>query len=478
MKNITKNYIAGEYSSPEDPVAVKKHFSPANSNVLLETWKFGFKDIDKALTAALHAQKTWGSLSTDKRSETLNRVLEFIQTKEKEWTSLLCDHSGMCEADAADEMNRALLAAKQQLNQTGMKALDERFNGQWSYNPLGTAALIGSYSESFVYGLQESFRYLISGNTVVFKPSEKLFISGSLLSQAFHSAELPLGAWNMIYGDREVGRRLAVHESIDSVSFFGGYESAIRIKQDILQQNWKRMSLWMCGKSVAIVDESSPVDLAVEAVLSGAFSNAGQCCDSTSRVFLHNKIKDSFIEKLHQESKQIRVGGMETKNAQMGALIDEGAMDRYIKFQGIASREGAEIIMRGKALDMEAKGYFVSPSIAIVKDNDFEKNRRSVYLQTEILGPNVAIQSYDDLDEAVVLANNNQFPIACSVFTASEMQFLKTAELLKYSRVIFNQSTRTPAFQYPQTAIKKSGNQSLGGALGFLETGNIRALIK
>lgn len=471
----TQNYINGEYQNPEDPVSEKKHYSPGNQSQLLETWKFGFKDIDRALNAAVAAQRAWAELPRLSRTEKLLRVVEFVQSRSEEWRGLLSSHAGLSEFDATEEVQRALDALRLQLSGETLKLLNERFKDTWSFNALGTVAIIGSFSESLVYGLQESVRYLISGNTVVFKPSEKLFITGSLLAQAFHFAKMPPGTWNMIYGDREVGRRLAVHEGVDSISFFGGYESAIRIKQDTLQQSWKRLSLWMCGKSISIVDEKADLSLAVKATLQGAFSYSGQCCDSTSRVLVHERLQSEFIDKIHQASKLIKIG---VPGAQMGALIDEGAVDRYIKFQGIAAREGAEIIMRGKALDTEMKGNFVSPSIAVMKNNDFETNKRSVYLQTEILGPNIAVQFYKSDEEAISLANNNPFPVAVAVFTQKVESFDSLSRYLKYSRVILNQSTRAPAYSYPQTAIKKSGNQSLGGALGFLDAGNVRAIIK
>ena len=478
MKEMNQNYILGKFKKPEDTTTEIKHRSPANLEKLLGAWSFGFKDIDRAIDASMEGKKKWSALSLKERHEILLRVIEHIQGNSEGWTKTLCEHSGMCLEDAKEELARTIQISKQQLSHSLQNELEKHFKEEWQFDPLGTVAVIGSFSESLVFGFGECLRYLIAGNSVVYKPSERLFVTGYLIAQAFDFAELPAGVFNLIYGDREVGRRLAVHEGIDCVSFMGGYESAVRIKQDTLTQSWKKLSLWMCGKSSLIIDETASLDQAVAMTLQGAFSYSGQCADSTSRVLVHSSLKDQFIESLHKESKLLKVGGIDVPAAKMGALIDEGAVDRYIKFQGIALREGAEVLMRGKALDLDIKGNFVTPSIVIVKNNDFETNRRSVYLQTEIFGPNVAVQFFNDKEEAITIANNNQFPFAAAVLGKGKDVFSVYSKGIKYSRIIFNQSTRAPAFELPYTGTKKSGNQSLGGALGFLDAGISRAIIK
>src|SRR5206468_11790715 len=131
---------------------------------------------------------------------------------------------------------------------------------------------------------------LLTGNTVIFKPSEKAPMVGQLMAEFFQEAGFPPGVFNLVQGEKEVGRRLCVHEGVDGVLFTGSYEVGLRIKQDTLQQHWKLLALEMGGKNAAIVWNDAQMDAAVYEVLSGAFLTAGQRCSATSRVIVHNKI--------------------------------------------------------------------------------------------------------------------------------------------------------------------------------------------
>src|SRR5690606_11680866 len=123
---------------------------------------------------------------------------------------------------------------------------------------------------------------------------------GQLMAECFHQAGFPAGVFNLIQGEKEVGRRLCVHPSVAGVLFTGSYEVGTRIKQDTLQQHWKLLALEMGGKNPAIVWKDADLDVAVHETLFGAFVTTGQRCSATSRIIVHPDVMDEFVSRFHE----------------------------------------------------------------------------------------------------------------------------------------------------------------------------------
>jgi succinylglutamic semialdehyde dehydrogenase len=298
----------------------------------------------------------------------------------------------------------------------------------------------------------------LTGNTVIFKPSEKAPIVGQLMAEALHDAGVPAGVFNLIQGEKEVGRRLVVHEGVDGILFTGSYEVGTRIKQDTLQQHWKLLALEMGGKNPSIVWDDAHIESAVQETLLSGFLTAGQRCSATSRILVHASKLDEFVTRFHARAKAFRIGNP-LDQPFMGPLIEAGAVDRYLKFLGIAQREGCEVVMRGKALELEGtKGHYVAPSICVVQDASLAAAKKSVYQQTELFAPNVAIIPVTGVQDAIDLANCTQYGLAASVFTASRELYLQFWEGLQMGLVNWNKSTVGASSRLPFGGLKKSGN--------------------
>ncbi len=191
--------------------------------------------------------------------------------------------------------------------------------------------------------------------------------------------------------------------------------------------------------------------------LTSAFVTTGQRCSATSRILVHKSKHDEFVEKFHQRAKAFSIGHP-LDNPFMGPLAEEKAVEKYLKFTGIAAREGCEIVMRGKQLEMDYQGHYVTPSICLVRDNNISSVKKSVYQQTEIFGPNVAVYSFDDLDHAVQIANATQYGLAFSVFTADKKKFDQALDGLRAGIVNWNRSTVGASAKLPFGGLKRSGN--------------------
>jgi succinylglutamic semialdehyde dehydrogenase len=213
----------------------------------------------------------------------------------------------------------------------------------------------------------------------------------------------------------------------------------------------------MGGKNATIVWDDANMDVALYETLLGAFLTAGQRCSATSRIIVQKKILEEFIKRFHERSKAFSIGHP-LDNPFMGPLIDQGSVDRYMKFLGIASREGCEVIMRGKSLELSTQGNFVTPSICWAKEASVEQSRKSIFQQTELFAPNVVILGVDEIEEAIAQANITQYGLITSVFTQSRAVYEKCWDGLEMGLINWNKSTVGASSRLPFGGLKKSGN--------------------
>jgi succinylglutamic semialdehyde dehydrogenase len=213
----------------------------------------------------------------------------------------------------------------------------------------------------------------------------------------------------------------------------------------------------MGGKNPAIVAADADLDVAIHETLIGAFVTAGQRCSATSRILVARPLFEAFVDRFHERAKAFTIGHP-LDSPFMGPLIEAGSVDRYLKFIGIAQREGCEVVMRGKQLEAGSPGHYVTPSICAVRDSSVEYARKSIYQQTELFAPNAAIVPFDDLDHAVALANVTQYGLVASVFTRDRATFVRAREELEFGLVNWNKSTVGASSRLPFGGFKKSGN--------------------
>jgi succinylglutamic semialdehyde dehydrogenase len=181
--------------------------------------------------------------------------------------------------------------------------------------------------------------------------------------------------------------------------------------------------------------------------------SAGQRCSCTSRIIVHKKIHDQFVERFYATAKKLKIGHWR-EDVFMGPLISADAVDKFIRFQEIAKREGAESLMRGKALSLDHDGYYVTPSINLVKQFD----PKSVYQKSEIFGPNVAIFSVDSFEEALEINNSSGFGLVMSIFSKDRALYEKALIEAKVGVLNWNRTTNGASSRMPFGGMNKSGN--------------------
>ena len=183
----------------------------------------------------------------------------------------------------------------------------------------------------------------------------------------------------------------------------------------------------------------------------------GQRCVSTSLVPIHEKIADEFIERFHQISKKIIIDHPIDYQSEplMGPLIDQLSVDNYLNFMGMAKREGIEELMRGKKIEKQFKGHYVSPSIHIAKISQIPNSH---FLTSELFGPNCTFIKYSDIEEAIHIGNSNEYGLAASIFTQDKGIFEHARNEIVCGQFNLNKTTVGSSSALPFGGVKSSGN--------------------
>ncbi len=463
-QKVRGNFISGDFSIPAEVSGDFSLKSPADIEDVVGQFKYSFTDIDRAVSGAREAFKNWRKTSFEDRAAILKKYGEALKRREDELVEVIAREVGKPLWEAKTEVGAMINKISITLNES-MKEIQgftaagilPDTTGVCTYRPLGVVAVIGPFNFPGHLPNGHIMPALATGNCVIFKPSEKTPLTGQLMAESLAEAGIPKGVFSLVQGEKEVGRRLCVHEGVDGILFTGSYEVGVRIKQDTLQQHWKLTALEMGGKNAAIVWDDASLEVALLECLVGAFITCGQRCSATSRAIVHRKWADEFVEKFHKRAKSFSINHP-FKNPFMGPLIDQGSVDRYQKFQGIAQREGYELVMRGKSLDLEVEGNYVTPSIGYLKKSNLEAVKKSVYQQTEMFAPNISIVGVDTFEEAITYANATQYGLVASVFTGSRETYEKFCDELETGLVNWNRSTVGASSKLPFGGTKKSGN--------------------
>jgi succinylglutamic semialdehyde dehydrogenase len=461
---VLGDYFAGQFKKPVESHGEWVSRSPASFSDELGRFSYSYAHVDEAVQSARGALSAWRKLESKQRAEFLKRFQDALKKREDQWVEAIAREVGKPFWEAKTEL--AAMTNKVDITiQESMKLVSdfeiprilENTKGACRFRPLGVVAVIGPFNFPGHLPNGHIVPALLTGNTVVFKPSEKAAWVGQLMAESFQDAGLPPGVFNMVQGEREVSRRLCAHEGVNGVLFTGSYEVGVQIKQDTLHQHWKLLALEMGGKNSVIIWKDADLEVAVYESLLGSFLTAGQRCSATSRILVHRDLLSPFVGRFHERAKAFKIGHP-LDNPFMGPLIDQGSVDRLMKFQGISAREGFEPVMSGKVLDLHHRGHYVTPSISLMARANLDHTRKSIYQQTELFAPNVAILGVDDLGEAVAQANATQFGLAASVFTKSKAVYESCLDELEVGLVNWNKATVGASSRLPFGGLKKSGN--------------------
>ncbi len=442
-----------------------KDISPANLDDVLMNVPFKHEHIDEACVAAKKAYPTWAALPFETRKSYLLRLKELFDSHADHMAQIISRDTGKPLWEALTEAKALGAKIDITLNHSIKLIAEERVlnalpqvDGVIRFKSRGVMAVIGPFNFPAHLPNGHIIPALIAGNTVVFKASEQTPAVGQFMAELFEKAEFPAGVFNLVQGDGAAGGRLVANEFVDGILFTGSYEVGLKIKQETLTHYWKILALEMGGKNATVVWEDADLDKAIYESLIGAYMSAGQRCSGTSRIIVHPKLADEFTERFYQAAKKLSIGHWQD-NTFMGTLINASAVEKYIRFQEIANREGAESLMRGKSLDLKHKGYYVTPSIHLVKK--FDAN--SVYQKSEIFGPNVAIYQSADFNETMDIVNSSGYGLAMALFSKDKNLYQQALIQARVGILNWNRTTNGASSKLPFGGMGKSGNDRPSG---------------
>lgn len=457
---VRGDFIRGHFRYVERPSNEIKNSSPGDLADLVTVFPVLHSHVEDAVQAAKEAYLSWASLEMDERKKYLLRLKELFVAHEAEMAELIARDTGKPLWDAASEAKNLANKIDITLNYSVELAKEERLenalpqvDGVIRHKPRGVMAVLGPFNFPAHLPNGHIIPALLMGNTIVFKPSEMTPAVGQFYAELVEKAQLPPGVFNMIQGDAETGRKIVSHENVDGILFTGSYEVGLKIKQETMTHYWKILALEMGGKNATVVWDDADFSKALYETLVGAYMSSGQRCSCTSRIILHEKIAEKFTEKFYQAAKKLSIGYW-SENPFMGPLINAGAVEKYVRFQEIANRENCESLMRGKSLDLKHKGYYVTPSIHLV--NKFDPN--SVYQKSEIFGPNVAIYTVKNFDEALTIVNSTGYGLVMSLFSKNQSLYKRALLEAKVGLLNFNRTTNGASSKLPFGGMGKSGN--------------------
>ncbi len=420
--------------------------------------------VDEAVSEAAKVFQAWSEVPLKTRVAKMRVFQKVLKAKLPALTELVSREAGKPVAESERETDR-LVAKVDEIVDAGLKlvqtfsvAVGPGVRGECRFRPLGVLAVIGPFNFPAHTPGSHIIPAILTGNTVVFKPSEFTPFVGQMLAECFHAAGFPKGVFNLVQGSSETGKRLAEHPKIAGVLFTGSTATGQAIKKATLDAPQKCLALEMGGKNAGLVLSDADVELAARELAVAAFSMAGQRCNATSRIIVDKKAAKSFLAEFLKAVDRVKIGYSLDPGVLMGPLVSHDAAAKFQKYMKLAEEEGFETLRHGKALGKWEKrsGYYVLPGVHLCERPS--RNKSLHYRKEEIFGPDAAIYICKDDEEAVALNNEVSYGLVTAVFTRNKARFEKIFKKLDTGLVNFNRGTIYSTGKLPFGGTKGSGS--------------------
>jgi acyl-CoA reductase-like NAD-dependent aldehyde dehydrogenase len=478
------NYWGGHFVKVTEPNGVILSRNPGNLEEKAVEFPFANSHVDEAIQAAKRSLPIWRRLTAAERFSHLNRYREILSQRAESLALLDSFEIGkplwesrLEIADSLRVIDHFLQLGSQTTLETKIPEAKPGLDGMVRHHPIGVIAVVSQSVMPMVSIHHHFIPALLNGNTVVVKTTKFAPALGQAIAECAHAAGLPAGSFNFLQGDGDIARRLTGHPEVDGVFFTGTPETTIAIKKQLLNDYWKIQVIQSGGKNASVVWDDCNYDLTLKSLLLSAFSASGQRYTSSSRIIVHKKLYEKLLKDFHTLCKKIPIGYGLTSTSPiplMGPLVSERLVEDYVRYQGIAVREGCEEIMRGKPLERNPKGYYVSPSIYAISKAD----PKSVYQNSEFFGPQVAFYPVSDLDEAIEITNQTQFGLVASLFSSNVKNFEHFALEAKVGLCHWNLPSTQVSYKLPFVGLRKSGNmRPMGSFAGYQCTYPVSSLM-
>ena len=432
----------------------------------------GIPEAERAVKAARTAFDKWSRTPSEERARLLERAAAIMDRRRYELSALEVFEVGKPWAEADGDIREAVDFCRfyaEQMRQIGRPRLTQHVPGEESYQhywPRGVALVIAPWNFPIAILCGMVSAALVTGNTVIMKPSEQSIICGAMLMEIFQEAGVPAGVLNFLSGRGSViGAHLVDHKDIDLIAFTGSREVGLRIWESAGktlpgQRELKRVVCEMGGKNPVIIDSDADLDEAIVDSTYSAFGYQGQKCSALSRLILLDENYDRVMERLLSGAASLRVGNPEEPGMMVGPVIDEAAYKRILEYIEIGK---SEAILAYQAKEVPPEGYFIPPTIFA----DVKPNMRIA--REEIFGPVLSVIKVRDLDEAFDVANGTDYALTAGFFSRSPANIERAKAQIEAGNVYINRScTGAVVGRHPFGGFKMSGGGTKAGGADYL----------
>lgn len=436
---------------------------PATSQQLATQGIASPDDVSRSAASAVRAQAEWAKTPPEERAAILRRAGELFEQHAQEihwWnqreTGAIANKSGLETHVAANECFEA--SALPTLAQGEVLSSNDQ---RWSFarrRPLGVVSVIAPFNFPLILSVRAVAPALALGNAVLLKPDPRTTVSGGVvLVRIFEEAGLPPGLLQLLPGGGEIGAAVVEAEEVQMVAFTGSTAAGRKVGETC-SRLLKRAHLELGGKNAMIVLDGADTDKAASAAAFGSFLHQGQICMTAGRHIVHDSIYDEYVSKLANKAKNLPVGDPTDSGTVIGPIIDDKQLTRVDDIVQSAVAAGAKVAAGGTF-----SGPYYDPTVL----TDFTPDNRA-WIE-EIFGPVAPVARFSDIDEAIALANDNEYALSIGIL-GDVGQAMNIADRVVSGKVHINEQTVSDEAHAPFGGFKSSGNGTrIGGSTVNLE---------
>ncbi|MBD0299214.1 MAG: aldehyde dehydrogenase family protein, partial [Nitrososphaera sp.] len=427
--------------------------------------------VRKAIAVAKKVFERWGAADYKERIRICRIAADIIADRKFELAAWVSYENGKNRYEAIADIDEAIdflryYSEEMEKNngfETIMKSAYPNEKSRSVMKPYGIWGVIAPFNFPAAIFAGMSTGAIITGNTVVAKPSSNTPIVAWKFAQIFKQAGLPDGVFNLVIGlGSKIGNALVSSKDVAGIVFTGSRDTGFAMAKEFSKTRIKPLIAELGGKNPVIVTETADISNAVDGVLKATFGYSGQKCSACSRVYIHKKVRDEFLRRLVEKTKNLPIGSPLDTNTFVGPLANEDAYRKYQKYVKAAEKDGGKVLIGGsiKKDDDLKYGYYVEPTIIV----GLPKKHR--LFREEMFVPILCAADYEKFDDAIHLANDTEYGLTAGIFTRKEEEVKKFLDSIEAGVVYVNRqaSATTGAMVgcQPFGGWKESGTRGKG----------------
>ena len=409
---VASHFISGEYVEDTGGTPIDVIY-PATGQCIARVYGATDAVIEQAIESARHAQKNWANTSGTERGRILRRAADIIRERNRDLSILETYDTGKPLSETLYVDATSAADALEYFGGLAGSLTGEHIpmGENWAYTvrePLGLCVGIGAWNYPTQISCWKGAPALACGNAMIFKPSETTPLCALKVAEILIEAGLPKGLFNVVQGLGEVGAKLVSDARVDKVSLTGSVPTGRKVYA-AAAAGIKHVTMELGGKSPLIIFEDADIENAVGGAILGNFYSSGQVCSNGTRVFLHEAIKEKFLERLNARLREAVIGDPLDEATNFGPMVSERQMKIVQNYIEIGQAEGARLICGGERLDRD--GFYLEPTVfADVRDD-------MTIAREEIFGPVMSVLDFNDEADVIARANDTEFGLSAGVFT-------------------------------------------------------------